>query len=89
MILHNEDAKFIGGIVGDSLESLGNTIRDGIINGFLTIIEYLITFSYWFCQIGILVCILLFICSHDQKAVSIAFKLIFIFIIVVIIGGSL
>ena len=88
-MIFKESDKFIGGLIGDGIENISDSITTGFVNGFLIIIDYLITFGFWFCKVGILVCVLLFICSKDQKAITYGFRLGFIYFVIALIGGAL
>lgn len=89
MIYFDKETKIVGGLVGDALNDVGNSITDGIVNGFTQIVEYIVVIAYWVCKIGILMCLLVFICSQDKKAVTLGFKLGFIYLIIAIVGGVL
>jgi hypothetical protein len=89
IIFHDDSGKFVGGWVGDGLDAISKSLTDGIVNGFLQIIDYIILFIYWGCKIGIIVCMLTYFCSQDKKAVSTGIKLGFLFLIISIIGGSI
>ena len=89
MILFDDSDKFVSGWLGDGLKSISEAVTQGFLNGFSKIIEYIFCAGYWFCKIGVLLCVLLYICSHDQKAVTTGFKLGFIYLIIAIIGSAI
>lgn len=82
-----KEAEIIGGLFGDGLDAIGKSITDGIVNGFLGILKYIIVIIYWGCKIGIIVCLLTYICSQDRSSISLGVKLGFIYLITAIIGG--
>lgn len=64
------DDKIVGGWLGDQLDKIGQSITDGIYNGFVTITNCIFDFIFWTTQAGIICCILIYFASKDKKAVS-------------------
>lgn len=88
-MIYNKDIEFVGGLVGDGLNSISKAITDGFVNGIIIILGYLLVVIYWCCKNGIIVCFLSYICSKDNKSISTGVKLAFIYLISVIIGGAI
>lgn len=80
--------KFIGGIVGNQIDKVSDSITNGIVNGFYAILEITLEIGYWACSVGILLSVLIFICSKDPKSVSFGVKCGFVLLIIAIIRSS-
>lgn len=83
-----DEERVIGGMAGDFLQGLNNSIRDGIITGFATLFQYFVVLLFWFTKIGILACMLTYFCTGDRKSIIWAFKLGFIYLIIAIINKA-
>jgi hypothetical protein len=74
--------EFLDGLLGDFLMKINDAIADGIIKGFTSIMNYLLVLSFWTAKSGIIVCMLVYYCSGDKKAVTWCIKLFFIYLII-------
>jgi len=87
------ETEFVGGIVGEALDSIGASIKNGIVAGFAEIIKILFSFLdpilYWGCQIVIVYCVIIYFSSKDKKSVSVGMKAFLIFITFLVIRSYL
>jgi hypothetical protein len=81
--------EIIGGWAGDQLDNLGNAITTGIYNGFISILNTLIDIVFWASEVGILCCIIVYIASKDNKAISLYWKLILAFLVAAVVKKRL
>lgn len=74
----------VGGMVGEGLDAVGKSIKDGIVNGFISLIKFVFDFFdpiiYWGCQIIILYCIIIFFVSREKKPIAVAMKTFLFFV---------
>ena len=84
MLIQNE-TEIVGGLVGDALDSVGNSIKNGIVQGFAAVFKMIFDFTepiiYWGCQIVILCCVLTYFTSKDKKSIAIGMRTFLIFIV--------
>jgi hypothetical protein len=82
------ETEIVGGWLGEQLDEVGNSITQGLLNGFIAILNKLCELSFWVSKVGIVCCMLIFYVSADKKAVSTGLKLLFIYIILSIINNQ-
>lgn len=85
----NNEIQIVGGLVGDGLDAISKSISNGIVNGLLLVLSYVLIIVYWFCKNGIMVCFLTYICSKDKTIITAGVKLSFLYLISSIIGGMI
>jgi hypothetical protein len=89
-VLYNVDIpdgnQIVGGWLGNQLDNIGKSITDGIYNGFVAVMDGLCGIVFWASKIGILCCVIVYIASKDNKAISFGWKLALLYLIASIVG---
>jgi hypothetical protein len=92
-MLFCKDTEFVGGLVGDGLDAIGSSIKQGIFDGFAAvgnaIMELVEPFVNWGCPIVIICCTIAYFPSKDRKLISTAFKTGFVYLIYNLARGAL
>lgn len=85
--------KVVGGLVGDTFDWFGDKTKESISNFSLWLITSLFNFLQPFVEWGsksiIVICILIYYCTHDKKASSVGMKWFFIYLVFCMIRGAI
>lgn len=84
-----ENGEFIGGWTGVQLDKLGQSITDGIYNGFIAIMDTVSDIVFWGSRVGIMFCIIAYIVAKDRKSVALGVKLFLAYIITAVVMSKL
>lgn len=84
-----DDTEFVGGWVGNGLDSIGQSISDGIYNGFIAIVDTLCEFVFIGSKVGIIGCVIVYIASKDKKSVSMGIKLLLAYLIATVVRNNI
>lgn len=84
-----DKTEFIGGWVGDGLDSIGQSISDGIYGGFVAIMSTLCDLVFIGSRIGIVGCLIVYVASKDQKSISTGVKLFLAYMIAAIVRNNI
>jgi hypothetical protein len=84
-----ENTEIIGGWAGDQLDKLGQSITDGIYQGFVAVMNSVADFIFWGSKAGVLFCIISYIAAKDRRSVSLGVKLLLIYVIAAVVIGKL
>lgn len=79
----------VGGWAGNQLDKLGEAITTGIYNGFVAILDTVLDFVFWASEVGIICCIIIYIASKDNKAISLGWKLALAYIVAAVVSKNL
>jgi hypothetical protein len=83
------DNQIVGGWLGDQLDKAGQSISDGIYNGFVAITDCIFNFIFWTSQAGIICCIIIYFASKDKKAVSWGWLFSIWYIVASVVKGNI